>query len=107
MKLSLSLRGQSITSGFAAIGSWWRHHVRSVFFLLFLLVAAAGILSWYWSLFLFHWTDAEEQSYRHSKSAQTVFREDRFTAILEALRTRRERYQADSAPVRNLFLNSQ
>lgn len=80
--------------------------MRSVFFLLFLLVALAGILSWYWSLFLFHWTDVQEETYRHSKSAQTVFQENRFQSTLEAIRIRRERYQSDPAPVRDLFFGS-
>lgn len=106
MKLPLSFSGKSVISGFTVIGTWWRHHVRSVFFLLFLLVAAAGILSWYWSLFLFHWTNIQEEEYRHSKSAQTVFHEDRFQSTLDALRLRREHYQVDSVPVRDLFFGS-
>lgn len=106
MKFSLSLSGKSAASGLAVIGVWWRHHVRSVFFVLFLLVAAMGILSWYWSLFLFHWTNVQEEEYRHSKSAQTVFHEDRFQSILEMLRVRREHYQMNSTPVRDLFFDS-
>lgn len=106
MKFSLSLGRKSVASGVTVVGAWWRHHVRSVFFLLFLLVAAAGILSWYWSLFLFHWTGTQEEEYRRSKSTQTVFREDRFQSTLDAIRMRRERYQVDSEPVRDLFFGS-
>ena len=74
-----------------------------MFLLLFLMVSGFGILAWYRSLYSFHWSAEEEQSYRLSKNKQVKFQQDRFTAVLGMIDARTMEHERPSENFRDVF----
>ncbi len=78
-----------------------------MFLLLFLVVAGFGTLAWYRSLYAFHWSVEEEQSYRLSKNKQVKFQQDRFAAVLGMIDARAAEHEKSPESFRDVFFGPQ
>ncbi|MGB2791566.1 MAG: hypothetical protein WBC29_03360 [Candidatus Moraniibacteriota bacterium] len=102
--LTLSLpKNFSLSKLLGVAGLWWRQWSSWVFLLLFLVVAGLGVFSWYQSLYAFHWSADEEQSYRLSKNKQVKFQQERFNSALGMLDARVAEHEKTPETFRDVF----
>jgi len=98
-----SLKNFSFEKLLTTAGLWWRRWSSLIFSVLFLAVIGLGVFTWYESLYLFHWSQGDEQAYRLSKNQQVKFQQEKFDAVLGALDDRAGKHRGAPGTFRDLF----
>jgi hypothetical protein len=82
---------------------FWLKWYRIFFRLLFVVICLWGGFLWYYSLYYFHWSDAEKQAYIQSQTHQVNFNENGFGMVLRMLDANDKDYEADAPTLRDMF----
>jgi predicted acetyltransferase len=61
-------------------------------------------ISWYYSLYYFHWSNDQIKQYTDSQVQQTDLDEVKFEKVLAGLRNRDDVYHKPSEMVQNIFM---
>lgn len=78
----------------------WRH---TVFFTLLVGILIGGGVFWYWSSYVFHWTDEQKTAYMNQKFQTIQFQRSRFDKMIKMLDRRRSDFEAVSKDGRDIF----
>lgn len=81
---------------------WYRYY-KVVVFIGFLLTLTLGGWTYYHSLYLYHFSDAEKKQYVDSYFKETTFKETRFKEVVEGLTVRARKHQEPIVLKRNIF----
>lgn len=81
----------------------WRRWQHIMFLSTLIAALVAGGVLWYWSLYVFHWTDEERTAYVNSKVQAIWLNESRFSKVIDTVNMRQERYNILEKNGRDIF----
>lgn len=89
-----------------AIFLQWLRHYKLLFFVSFLVVAGIGGYQWRQNLYGYSWTPEERKTYLDKTIKETVFHEQQFLSVLEALERTQSDHLTPRTPAKELFVRA-
>lgn len=95
--------GMHASSILKNISSFWLRRYRIIFFTMFISICVWSGFLWYYSLYYFHWSDDQKQTYMNAQSHKSALHIKDFEKVIHVLDNRDSVYASEFPSPHNIF----
>ncbi len=83
--------------------SFWINHQQVIFIVLVLVSAVVGAYFWCKNIYWSGWSEEQKKTYNASQSREINLKEDEFKKVLAEIENRRNSFESEYQPVKDIF----